>query len=328
MTQFKDKIILVTGGTGSIGSELVAQLLKLGPKQVRVLSRDESKQYELLEMLDHPKNLRLFIGDIRDKDRLELAFQNVDIVFHAAALKHVPFCEYNPFETVKTNILGSQNVIEAALRHKVKKVIAISTDKAANPNNVMGTSKLMMEKLFINANYYGSGKTLFSCVRFGNVSWARGSVMPLWDKQARKNKSINLTDGEMTRFFMSKKEACSLVLEATQLAKGGEIFILKMPSIKIFDLAHLFITKYFPEDNIKIKSIGQRAGEKLHEELLNAHENCRVLANHRMFIIVPKVEIYGLEDAKISGYVGFKEAKECNYSSCDSINIEKIKEVV
>ncbi|MFA6253148.1 MAG: SDR family NAD(P)-dependent oxidoreductase [Patescibacteria group bacterium] len=325
---FKGKIILVTGGAGSIGSELVEQLLQYKPKQIRVLSRDESKQYELLEKLSHPKNLRLFIGDVRDKERLDLAFKNVDIVIHAAALKHVPFCEYNPFETIKTNIVGSQNVIEAALKNKVKKVIAISTDKAANPNNVMGVSKLMMEKLFVNANYYGSAGTIFSCVRFGNVAWARGSVLPFWQKQAERFSKINVTNSEMTRFLMSKKEACNLILKAIELARGKEIFVLKMPAIKLGDLANLFIKKYFFNKNIKIKNVGSRAGEKMHEELLNASEDLKILSNHRMFIILPKVKIYGLEEKKIKNYPGFKEVKVCTYSSNLYLDNKKINEII
>lgn len=327
---FKNKIILVTGGTGSIGSKIVERLLGLEPRQIRVLSRDESKQYDLIEKYGHPNSLRMFIGDIRDRERLDLAFKGVDIVFHAAALKHVPFCEYNPFEAVKTNIVGSQNVIEAALRHNVWRVIGISTDKAANPVNILGTSKLMMEKLFINANnYVGSASTRFSCVRFGNVAWARGSVFPLWQNQVKKHKNIDVTDGEMTRFLMSTADACELVLEATKLAKGGEVFILKMPSIKLSDLAELFINKYHPRENIKIKIIGLRPGEKKHEDLLDANlENAEIHEGKKMFIIVPQMEIYGWKGKK-AVYAGFKKiSKQEKYSSEDWINREKIKDII
>lgn len=283
---FKNKIVVVTGGTGTIGSELVAQLLQYSPKQIRVFSRDETKQYDLLEKLNYPKNLRMLIGDIRDKERLELAFAEADIVIHAAAMKHVPFCEYNPFEVVKTNIVGSQNVINAALKNNVKKVVAISTDKAANPTNIMGTSKLMMEKLFINANdYQNLAPTIFSCVRFGNVSWARGSVLPLWKNQIKKDKTINVTDKEMTRFLMSIKEAGRLVLEAVRSSKAGEIFIFKMPSVKVIDLANFFIKKYYPNENIKIKVIGMRPGEKLHEILATEEEMSRMRDSGETFII-------------------------------------------
>jgi len=329
--EFRNKTILVTGGTGSIGSELVAQLLKFKPKQIRVLSRDESKQYYLQERLNYPKNLRLLIGDIRDKERLDLALRNVDIVFHAAALKHVPFCEYNPFETVKTNILGSQNIIDAALKYGVKKVVAISTDKAANPDNIMGTSKLMMEKLFINANYYtGKAETKFSCVRFGNVAWARGSVLPLWKNQAERKKTIHVTDKEMTRFLMTIDNAAKLVLKAAQLSHGGEIFILKMPAIKLADLANLFIKKHFPGQKIKIKVIGLRPGEKIHEELFGGNDQYKqILENKEMLIIVPNIEIYHLT-RPLEPYPGFQKrnASSGSYSSKDSIDIKKIKKIV
>lgn len=283
---FKNKIIVVTGGTGTIGSGVVAQLLKYGPKQIRIFSRDETKQYDLLEKFNYPKNLRFLIGDVRDRERVELAFVGADIVIHAAAMKHVPFCEYNPYEVVKTNIIGSQNVIDAALKNNVKKVIAISTDKAPNPTNIMGTSKLMMEKLFINANIYKSvASTKFSCVRFGNVSWARGSVLPLWENQIKKEKAINITDKEMTRFLMSIKEARSLVLAAVKLLEGGEIFIFKMPSIKIIDMATFFIKKYHPNENIKIKIIGMRPGEKLHEILATEDEILRMKDIGNIYVI-------------------------------------------
>ena len=181
---FKDKIILVTGGTGSIGSAIVKELLTYNPKQIRVFSRDQNKQYELMEELGNRSDVRFLVGDVRDEKRLNLAFDNVNIVFHAAALKHVPSCEYNPFEAVKTNIIGSQNLIEAALAHDVQKVIGISTDKVVHPTSVMGTSKLMMEKLFVSAYHYmGSKNTKFACVRFGNVAWSTASVLPIWQKQ-------------------------------------------------------------------------------------------------------------------------------------------------
>src|SRR3989338_8887358 len=261
---FKNKIIMVTGGTGSIGSEIVRQLLRYGPKQIRILSRNDSRQYHLLESIGHPRNVRALIGDIRDAQRLDLAFENVDIVFHAAALKHVPLCEYNPLEAMKTNVFGSQNVIDAAFKNKVQKVIAISTDKAANPGNVMGLSKLMMEKLLTNTSYFSTGKTMLSCVRFGNVAWSEASVLPLWKKQAEKNKQISLTDKEATRFFMTINQAVSLVLKAAEISHGGEIFLFKMPSIKMADLAKIFIKKHFEKKKIKIKLTDKRAGDKTH----------------------------------------------------------------
>lgn len=328
--EFKGKTILVTGGTGSIGSELVKQLLAYEPKQLRVFSRDENRQYYLMEQLHRPKNLRFFIGDIRDKDRLDFAFQDVDIVFHAAAMKHVPLCEYNPFEAVKTNILGSQNVIDIALKHNIDKVIGISTDKAANPSNVMGTSKLMMEKLLINANFYrGWARTKFSCVRFGNVAWARGSVLPLWIKQAEYDGEIHITNPDMTRFFMSISQAINLVLETARLTSGGEIFILKMPSIRIKDLAKMFIQKYFPQKKIVVKQIGNRPGEKTHEDLYTPNFKPKSqFENKDMIIIIPEVNIFELVQPERT-YKGFVRKKNiAEYCSDKSINVKKIKEIV
>lgn len=330
-TEFKDKIILVTGGTGTIGSQLVEQILSCQPKQVRVLSRDENKQYALLEKLGYPPNLRMFIGDIRDKERLMLAFRGVDIVFHAAALKHVPFCEYNPFEAVKTNIFGSQNVIEAALANRVKKVVAISTDKVVNPVGVMGASKLMMEKLFINANYYkGDDPTLFSCVRFGNVAWARGSVFTLWKEQALRDRAIKVTDDQMTRFIMSIPDAVRLVCSAAGLMQGGEIFIFKMPSIRMADAARLFLEKYHPGSSVRIDTIGNRGGEKMHEELLCSGDmHGKILENEKMLVVVPHLAIYGFETHHRAPYESLQEISVPeSYSSRDHINVNEIAKVI
>lgn len=307
---FKGKTILVTGGTGTIGSELVIQLLTHQPAQIRILSRDESKQYYLMEKTNHHPSLRFLIGDIRDRERLDYAMKGVDVVFHAAALKHVPLCEYNPFEAVKTNVLGSQNAIDSAIHHNIEKFIAISTDKAANPNNVMGTSKLMMEKLVVNANYYsGSVRTKFSCVRFGNVAWARGSVLPLWQKQAERNGSIAITNKRMTRFFMSQHQAIQLILQSAIITRGGEIFILKMPSITMGDLATLFLKKHFPKKIIKIKTIPPRPGEKMHEELFVHDMNfIRVYENKELIILIPNLDLFEMNIPK-KKYNGFVERK-------------------
>lgn len=333
--QFKNKVVLVTGGTGSIGSEIVKQLLKLQPKQVRVLSRNDSRQHQLFETLGHPENVRMFIGDIRDKDRLDLAFQNVDIIFHAAALKHVPLCEYNPFETVKTNIIGSQNVIETALRHGVKKIVAISTDKAADPANIMGISKLMMEKLFINTNLFTDNKMLLSCVRFGNVAWADGSVLPAWDQQVKKTNTMRLTDGEMTRFMMSIKQAVALVLKAAELTQGGEVFILKMPSVKIKDLAKMFLKKYHSDKKVSLTVVGNRPGDKVHESLINSEEKRgQIYANQEMLVVVPLLNTYNRKQLTLNRrYFGFKlidvnETLLASNSSKSSIDHKKIAELI
>ncbi len=274
---YKDKNILVTGGTGSIGSEIVKKLIKLNPRIIRVLDNNETALFELEQELNS-KKIRTFIGDIRDKERLKRAFEHVDIVFHAGALKHVSLCEYNPFDAVKTNVLGTQNVLNAALDMNVKKVIMISTDKAVSPINVMGATKLLAERLTISANYYvGERDTVFSCVRFGNVLDSRGSVVPIFKKQIQKGGPITITDPEMTRFVMSIPEAVNLILEAGEIAEGKEIFILKMPALNIVDLAEVMIDllapKYgFNNDDIKINYIGKRLGEKMYEELMTVDE--------------------------------------------------------
>lgn len=329
MNEYNNKIILVTGGTGTIGSELVRQLLKFQPKQLRVLSRDQNKQYHLAEETNHHPNLRLFIGDIRDRERLDLAFEDVDIVFHAAALKHVPSCEYNPSEAVKTNIIGSQNIIDMARKHGVKKVIGISTDKAVNPNNIMGTSKLMMERLFINANQYITKiGTKFACVRFGNVAWASASVLPIWSKQIERSDEITITDSNMTRFIISTDQAVNLVLRAGQLTQGGEIFILKMPSIRLGDLAKIFIKKYAPDKKIKIRDIGNRGGEKKHEELIDISDLDRdIFDDKKMFIITPPQAVYFIPKEK-RVYKGFKKISNSNLVFFSSKKPNKINELI
>lgn len=292
---YRNKRILVTGGTGTIGSELVRQLLQFQPEVIRLFSRDESKQFELQQEFRGYSNIRYLLGDIRDKERLKRAMEGVDIVFHAAALKHVPACEYNPFEAVKTNVLGTQNIIECALDEEVERVIAISTDKVANPTNTMGATKLLAEKLMAAANYYkGARRTVFACVRFGNVMGSRGSVIPLFIQQAAKGGPVTITDPEMTRFMMSIPEAVKLVLRAGEVARGGETFILKMPALRLGDLAEVIIEEVAPKHNynisdIKTEVIGLRAGEKPHEELMTVDEATRAVELPDMFVIFPSI---------------------------------------
>ena len=289
------KNILVTGGTGSIGSEIVRRLLQYDPKVVRILSRDETKQFEMEHELGNLENVRYLIGDVRDKDRLNRAFEEIDIIFHAAAMKHVPACEYNPFEAVKTNVVGTQNVIEAAIDNEVEKVITISTDKAASPINTMGATKLLAEKLIIDANFYkGHKKTVFSCVRFGNVMGSRGSVIPLFDKQIRKGGPVTVTDPEMTRFMMTIPQAVDLVFKATKMAQGGEIFIFKMPVVKLGDLANVMIEHLSPKygykpEELQIETIGIRNGEKMYEHLMNEEEARYAYETEDMFVVLPQL---------------------------------------
>lgn len=294
---FKGKRILVTGGTGSIGSEIVRQLLKYKPKQIRIYSRDETKQFYLHhELGEYEKKekglLRFLIGDIRDKDRLDRAFNDIDIVFHAAALKHVPFCEDNPFEAVKTNINGTQNVLELAIDHHVEKVIAISTDKAVYPTTVMGITKLMMERLVVSAaNYSGHPEIKFSVVRFGNVINSRGSVVPLWISQIRNGKPITITDKKMERFFMSIEDAVNLVFMAATAMLGSEIFVLKMPKINIHKLAKEVLKRHGTNNNHTVKIIGVREREKMDEKLFTDEETKLMIDFGPFNIIQPSKEI-------------------------------------
>jgi len=293
---FSKKIILVTGGTGSIGSEIIRKLLKYKPKQIRVFSRDESKHYFLQQELDDIKGrveIRYLIGDIRDRERLDKAFFNVDIVFHAAALKHVTYCEYNPFEAIKTNVNGTQNVIDSALKHNVDKVVAISTDKAVYPNTIMGITKLLEERMVIGAqNYLGSARTKFAVVRFGNVINSRGSVIPTWIDQIKKGGPVTVTDKNMARFFMSINEAVDLIFLATKKMRGQEIFVLKMPQENIFELAKKTIKEHAEGKEIEIKLIGAREREKTTERLFTDEEKEIMIEKELFYIILPKKNYY------------------------------------
>ena len=289
------KNILVTGGTGSIGSEIVRQLISFSPKQIRVYSRDESKHYFLEQELNeknHGVDIQYLIGDIRDKSRLDWAFQGVDVVFHAAAFKHVPYCERNIVEAVKTNIDGTQNVVDLALQHNVDRVIAISTDKAVDPNTVMGITKLLMERIVVSPpNHINLSKTKFAVVRFGNVLFSRGSVVPTWVNQIKKGSPVTVTDRNMTRFFMTIPEAVNLVFLATSLAIGQEIFVLKMPERNIYDLALETIQKYGEGRKIQIKITGAREREKVHERLFTDEEVGLMIEKKRFYIIFPNKTI-------------------------------------
>jgi FlaA1/EpsC-like NDP-sugar epimerase len=321
MTQdefYRDKTILVTGGAGSIGSEVVRRLISMKPKAIRIFDNNETGLFNIEQELNC-EILRSFIGDVRDKERLARAMENVDIVFHGAALKHVPLCEFNPFDAIKTNIIGTQNLLDVCLDEEVEKVIFISTDKAVNPSNVMGTTKLLGERLTTSANYYkGARNTAFSCVRFGNVLGSRGSVIPLFLNQIREGKAVTITHPEMTRFIMSVPRSVELIIKAAELALGGEIFILKMPALRITDLAEVMIEEYAPRfgknpSEIDIKYIGKRIGEKLFEELIQQDET-NVFENEEMLVIMPEY-LYRHSSKKISLPSTFKEMHNSKYSS-------------
>lgn len=276
--------VLITGGTGSFGKKCVETLLRENhPEKLVVFSRDELKQHEMRQMIPDygSSSVRYFIGDVRDKDRLYRAFQGVDLVIHAAALKQVPACEYNPFEAVQTNVIGAKNVIDAAIGCGVKRVVTLSTDKAVSPINLYGATKLVAEKLFVQGNsYVGSGGTRLSCVRYGNVVGSRGSVIPLF-KEQRKTGRVTLTDNRMTRFWITLEQGVRFVLRCAEQMHGGEVFVPKIPSMKMTDLAEAVAP------GCQIELTGIRPGEKLHEVLVAEDEARNSIEFDDMFVITP-----------------------------------------
>ncbi|MFZ5955061.1 MAG: SDR family NAD(P)-dependent oxidoreductase [Nanoarchaeota archaeon] len=319
--ELDNKTILVTGGTGSIGSEIVKQLLNFKISKVIIFSRDEIKQFSLKQKLDDNR-IEIFMGDIRDYDTLESIFENnkIDIVFHAAAMKHLIIAEDEPIECAKTNILGTSNLIRLCVKYKVKKTITISTDKAASPSCVMGATKFIAERITLNGNINQEQK--FSCVRFGNVANSRGSVIPIMVDRIKNSKDIWITDKEVTRFLMKIPDAVKLVLKAADIMQGGEIFILKMNSFKLGDLAQLMENKIAPMFNkkIKIETKGLLVGEKLHEDLLNELELSHLIENEELFIVVKNPE----------NYPGFKKSNIKFYNSfvADRISLKYLEEII
>jgi UDP-N-acetylglucosamine 4,6-dehydratase len=284
MSFFDNSSVLITGGTGSLGEALIEELLsKTKVKRIAIYSRDELKQYNLRNQFKDDPRLRWFLGDIRDLERLKRALHNVDYVIHAAALKQVDTGEYNPMEFIKTNILGSQNVIEACIDTGVRKVVALSTDKASSPINLYGATKLAADKLFIAANSYSKGYgTTFSVVRYGNVMGSRGSVIPFFRNFANENKPLPITDVRMTRFWISISDAVKFVLSSFPIMQGGELYVPRIPSMKIVDLAKAVA----PE--AELIEIGVRPGEKLHEEMISAEDSRRTLSiSDDRFIVLP-----------------------------------------
>lgn len=279
---FADKRILVTGGTGSIGKIIVKKLISQGVKSLTVFSRDEQKHFALQHELEDSQNICFTIGDIRDYHSVNSACKDIDIVFHAAAMKHVPICEENPFEAVKSNIMGAYNLRQAAINNKVGKVIVISTDKAVRPINVMGMTKAIQERITLAE---GNHDTIFTAVRFGNVLGSLGSVIPLFIKKIQENKAIPLTNANMTRFILPTDKAVDLVLQATREGRHGEIFVKKMPSCKIIDLAQSIISMYSDNKNYPIKIVGVRKGEQLYESLVSDEEMRRIREYDDHFVI-------------------------------------------
>ncbi|CAM4275011.1 UDP-N-acetylglucosamine 4,6-dehydratase family protein [Paenibacillus tarimensis] len=314
---FTDKRVLIIGGTGTIGKSLLTTILQDSPKVVRIFSRDEYKQFEMQQSFRGYNNIRYLIGDVRDFERVKRAMQDIDYVFHCAAMKHVPSCEYNPFEAVQTNILGTQNVIQASIDCGVEKTVFTSTDKAIAPTNTYGASKLMAERLISAAQYYGSaGKTVFSSVRFGNVMGSRGSVIPLFQQQIAERSSITVTCKDMSRFMMTKKEATELTIKAMMLSQGGEVFVLKMPIIRLQDLAECVIEETAKRlcihpTSVKIEEIGLRPGEKMYEELMTEEEAVHAIELQEMFVIsnqfVDKPSYPGGKPANMQSYSSHSE---------------------
>jgi UDP-N-acetylglucosamine 4,6-dehydratase len=323
---WNDKVVLVTGGTGSFGKKFIKMMLnEYHPAKIIVYSRDELKQHEMrVAGYDHP-SLRYFIGDIRDLPRMTRAFNGVDIVVHAAALKQVPACEYNPNEAIKTNINGSNNVIDAALDAGVKKVIALSTDKAVNPVNLYGATKLCAEKLFVQGNAYAGGKaTRFSCVRYGNVVGSRGSVVPVFLQQ-RASGRLTITDERMTRFWISLEQGVRFVIRCVEEMHGGEVFVPKIPSMSVIDLARAVSSE------AQINIIGIRPGEKLHEVLISDDEARATVELDDMFVVQPTEALWFGHDWEPQGKRlpdGFRYASNNNTQWLDLEQIRKMIEPI
>ncbi|MBV6683342.1 polysaccharide biosynthesis protein [Bacillus sp. JRC01] len=322
---FTNKTILVTGGTGSWGNELVSQLLEKNPKEIRIFSRNETSQVLTKQKFENDPRLTFLIGDVRDKEAVMEAAQKVDYIFHLAALKHVPVCEHQPLEALKTNVMGTQNIIDAAIENEVEKVINISTDKAANPSNFYGFTKAMGEKLIINANVL-TDKTKFVCVRGGNVLGTNGSVIHVFKHGIKEKSRIGITDKNMTRFFLTIKDAIKLLFKATYESHGGEIFVMKMPTCKIMDLAQVLIDRYSPDQEVTVEELGIRPGEKLHELLLTEFESHNTIVyDNEYFVILPTIHIEGLTEF----YKDFPQVDLDTYSSSDNIiNYDQIKSML
>jgi UDP-N-acetylglucosamine 4,6-dehydratase/5-epimerase len=318
---WENQVVLVTGGTGSFGKKFTEAVLRdLKPKKLIIFSRDELKQFEMRSTFTDPR-MRFFIGDVRDVDRLRRAMAGVDIVVHAAALKQVPACEYNPIEAVKTNIHGAENVISAALDTGVKRVLALSTDKAANPVNLYGATKLVAEKLFVQANAYsGAGPTRFACVRYGNVVGSRGSVVPVFLKQRTQGK-LTVTDERMTRFWLTLEQGVQFVINCIGRMQGGEVFVPKIPSTTIMDL----VSAIAPDCDVEF--VGIRPGEKLHEVLISEDESRQTVELADMYVIKP-AHPWWQADAHPEGQTlpdGFRYASNVNSWN---LSVEEVRELL
>lgn len=316
--------ILITGGTGSFGKKFLEMTLKkYNPKKIVVFSRDEMKQWELSKQYKNEKRVRFFIGDVRDKDRLNRALDGIDYVVHAAALKIVPTAEYDPFETVKTNINGAMNIIDNCINRKIKKVVALSTDKAVNPVNLYGSTKLASDKLFIAGNNYsGYSRTKFSIVRYGNVIGSRGSIIPFFLSQQKEKNYFSVTDVNMTRFMTTLESAVKLVWKVFDDMQGGEIYVEKNPSVKIIDIAKAIDEK----KNIKI--IGIRPGEKIHEIMISKDDSRFTYSYKNFYKILPQINDWNLDKSRIKGgkkvKLGFEYVSNVNSSWMKELKIKNL----
>ena len=323
---FKDKTVLITGGTGSLGQAITKRLLEMDVRAIRIFSRNESKQIQM-ESKFQDQRLRFLLGDVRDYGRLEMALEDVDIVFHTAALKHVPKIEYNPFESIKTNVIGSQNVIDACLKSNVERAVCIGTDKAVSPLNTYGSTKLLMEKLFVAANNYLNRekyRTIFLAVRYGNVFGSSGSVIPKFIEQIKSNKSVTITDPEMTRFSITMNEALDFIFNSVNIAKGSEIFVPKLRAYNIMDVKNA-LAELLSDTNEKITGI--RTGEKLHETLINEDEIRYSWDLKNMYMIAsPLYNLFNDKNIKES-YQGIKKIDNMEKYSSDTVERIPIKDL-
>jgi UDP-N-acetylglucosamine 4,6-dehydratase/5-epimerase len=318
----RDSSVLVTGGTGSFGKAFISELLRNhGPKRIVIFSRDELKQYECRQLFGDDPRLRWFIGDIRDRHRLNRAMHGVDHVVHAAALKQVDTAEYNPFEFVKTNVMGSQNVIEAAIDCGVKRVVALSTDKASSPINLYGATKLTADKLFVSGNHYAAAyETRFSVVRYGNVMGSRGSVIPFFRRLGEAGESLPITDLRCTRFFITLPQAVRFVVDSFDQMRGGELYVPRIPSMRITDLAQAI------SPGAAMHDVGLRPGEKLHEEMISPEEGRRALRIGDRYVLQPDLGTWGYEPPTdgVAMEPGFAYRSDTNDEWFTRADIERI----
>ena len=322
---FDGKKVLITGGTGSLGTALTKKLLKTNVDTIRIFSRDEWKQVQMQSEINDDR-LRYFIGDVRDKERLSRALEDVDIVIHAAALKQMPVAEYNPFEAVKTNIFGTQNLIEACLDNNIESVLAIGTDKAVSPVNTYGATKLVMERLFVSANFYkGNHRTKFLCVRYGNVLGSRGSIVPIFVNQIKSGKKVTITDPSMTRFTITMDEALELIFRALKNGNGGEVFVPKLNAYRVGDIKDAILDLLNSSKETEIISI--RPGEKIHESLINNDELRNTFEKNEDYIIIHKQ----VQDSSYLDNNNMIRTKLDHQYSSDKVNlltIDKLKELL